>query len=234
VPSYTDRVLLRQPLLAGVSVRTSQTPAAPPSVLLPQLRCAAYDASDDLTISDHMPVGAVWELPLSGAAAAWQAPLALPGCPPPAPPFPVTMPACFMPGNATSSAAAGHPPGAPSASKLAAEPSEAGLGGGASQPVDAAAPRASAQTPETGGSSSGGGSGSSSSSSSSNSNNNNKSSSGGRNNRVAPLLAKPALSPAALAASLAARDTAEARLASMLTQVGAGGGVAPLLEEVTE
>jgi hypothetical protein len=99
--------------------------------------------------------------------------------------------------------------------------------------VDAAAPRASAQTPETGGSSSGGGSGSSSSSSS-NSNNNNKSSSGGRNNRVAPLLAKPALSPAALAASLAARDTAEARLASMLTQVGAGGGVAPLLEEVTE
>jgi hypothetical protein len=77
-PSYTDRVLLRQPLRAGAGAPA----AAPP--LLPAVRCLAYDAAELVGGSDHLPVIALWELPLPPALTA-EPPLC-------AFPFPVTMP----------------------------------------------------------------------------------------------------------------------------------------------
>ena len=229
VPSYTDRLLLRQPLLAGLAIRTTQAPSSTPAaVLLPQITCAAYDASDDLTLSDHMPVGAVWHLPLQGAVPCKQEPVVLPGCPLPAPPFPVVMPACLADGRITSphhmaeeypqmplsnaqqtadsvvvaaAAAAAAAPAAPLPPQ--SDPSPPILLPKPTKDRPVISPRA--PVPDTGGHS--------------------------RGSRVAPLLAKPSLQPAHLITGLQARVDSSARLAVLLVQAK---GEAPLLEAEEE
>jgi hypothetical protein len=198
-PSFTDRCLVRQPLLAGVPVAVSEYQAqrlrrrsrrlstrrvgagangggddgadahhddvgAPRGqdgphpageaddggrtfVPLPVLRCLGYDGCDALCVSDHMPIGALWEMPL-GPAATPSAPTRAPapvgaaGGPSsawPVTPFPVPVPTPldlvydYQPegerANAAATAEAAAPAGADARPVLVAGPA-AGLPAG--------------------------------------------------------------------------------------------------------